>query len=300
MDDRKITVSVIIPTYNNAGYIASAVTSVLVQTCQEYEIIVVDDGSTDETMKVLEPYIKSRAVRYTCQENQGVSCARNKGIKMSNGELVAFLDADDMWMANKLELELEAFRAHPDAGIIHADIRKVFSDNSISRPCRYGLSGDEVGKHSGDVFNDFLSREIYISCSTVMVRKECFDNVGLFDENLSRLGFEDFDMWLRILRYYQAYYIDEAIALYRVRENSMTRDRAKMQRGHEYVIAKITDKFGVSEELRRKASKAMMKEWGMGRYGLINPMHESLRRCRSKLLFVTKPGFGAWHSGRVG
>ncbi|NEP81377.1 MAG: glycosyltransferase family 2 protein, partial [Okeania sp. SIO3B3] len=119
-------VSVIIPVYNGDRYISQAIESVLVQTYRSYEIIVIDDGSTDNTRLVLEPYIED--IRYVYQENQGVSAARNHGIDLARGELIAFLDADDFFLPDKLTGQVGVFDAQPNLGIVHSGWRRVDRD----------------------------------------------------------------------------------------------------------------------------------------------------------------------------
>ncbi|WP_143438568.1 glycosyltransferase family A protein, partial [Hydrocoleum sp. CS-953] len=116
-------VSVIIPVYNCDRYISQAIESILAQTYQSYEIIVIDDGSTDNTRLALQPYIEK--IRYVYQENQGVSAARNHGIDLARGELIAFLDADDFFLPDKLTAQVGVFDAQPNLGIVHSGWRRV-------------------------------------------------------------------------------------------------------------------------------------------------------------------------------
>jgi glycosyltransferase involved in cell wall biosynthesis len=122
-------VSVIIPVYNCPDYVGQAVKSVLNQTYQDYEIIVIDDGSTAETYQALQPYMDS--IRYIYQHNQGVASARNKGIEMAQGKLIAFLDHDDYFLPNKLALQVACFDAQPEVGIVHSGCRRVNAKGEV-------------------------------------------------------------------------------------------------------------------------------------------------------------------------
>ncbi|MGH2271325.1 glycosyltransferase family 2 protein [Anaerohalosphaeraceae bacterium U12dextr] len=182
--------SVIIPTYNRSKYVMKAIDSVLTQTCRDYEIIIVDDGSTDNTKEVLRPYMDK--IQYIYQSNAGVSAARNAGILAAKGEWIAFLDSDDEWFPNKLEAQLEDLVRYPEAVLSCTNV--IFEGNG-SKPIDY--------------FNDCLSLSIsesefirkplfncYAWTSTVLVKRIEVLNVGLFDEDLTI--HEDTDLYFRI------------------------------------------------------------------------------------------------------
>ncbi len=189
-------VSVVIPTYNSGRFIAQAIRSVLGQTYARYEVIVVDDGSTDETKDVLREF--DGHSRYLYQDNRGPSAARNAGIRLARGEYICFLDADDIWAPNKLEVQLTFMEQHPDIGLVFSDEEEVSAEGDI-RPSLLAQSrfySDLVSqKPLQDAFRKLLI-ENCIPTSTVMVRKACFAKAGLFDESL--MVVEDRDMWLRI------------------------------------------------------------------------------------------------------
>ena len=179
-------VSVIIPSYNNANYIARAIDSVLNQTYRDFEIIVVDDGSTDNTKDIVSSY--PNPVKYLGQDNRGPSSARNAGIAASRGEFIAFLDSDDYWLPEKLSIQMDFFRHCPEAVACQTEevwIRKGIRVN----PRRRHL------KPSGDIFESSL-KLCLVSPSSVMLRRSLFSEVGLFDEDLPAC--EDYDLWLRI------------------------------------------------------------------------------------------------------
>ena len=185
-------VSVIIPTYNRAHLIKQSVQSVLEQSYQDFEIIIVDDGSTDNTDQVIRDLGKLVNIVYRYQENQGRSKARNTGLRIATGQYITFLDSDDTYLQNKLQVQVEFLDSHPDIGMVYA-----------SSACE-----DEFGNSLGSQYLAFAQGQIYeqiafcspvtIILPTVMVRREIIEKVGFFDENLNR--FEDTDYWRRISR----------------------------------------------------------------------------------------------------
>ena len=175
------------PTFNRADKVARAISSVLRQTFSPYEIIVIDDGSTDGTMASLSPFRnKIRIIRHSV--NMGVSAARNSGIRASRSPFVAFLDSDDHWMPEKLEIQTGYFKGNP--GAVACQTEEIW--------IRKGLRVNPRKKHlkpSGDIFQQSL-KLCLVSPSAVMLKKSIFDEVGLFDEELPVC--EDYDLWLRI------------------------------------------------------------------------------------------------------
>lgn len=180
-------VSVIIPTFNRAGKISRAISSVLCQTFRDFEIIVVDDGSVDDTAESLTKFEDNiRVIRHS--ENLGVSSARNSGIKASRSPLIAFLDSDDQWMPEKLEVQVGFFRENPDA--VTCQTEEIWIRNGVRvNP------GKRHIKPSGYIFKPSL-KLCLVSPSAVMLKRALLDEVGLFDEGLPVC--EDYDLWLRI------------------------------------------------------------------------------------------------------
>lgn len=179
-------VSVVIPTYNRCALLGEAIDSVLRQQGAAFELIVVDDGSGDDTQKLVESY--GPAVRYVQQPNSGVSAARNRGITMARGEWLAFLDSDDFWLPGKLRLQLEYLAANPDLKLCQTEELWIRNGARLN-PRKYHA------KPSGHCFPRLLERCL-VSPSAVMIHRDVFAEVGLFDEGLPAC--EDYDMWLRI------------------------------------------------------------------------------------------------------
>jgi glycosyltransferase involved in cell wall biosynthesis len=227
-----MSVSAIIPTYNCAHLLPQAIESAIHQSHSLREIIVVDDGSTDRTEECVRPYLSR--IRYVKQENRGLAGARNRGIRESTAEFVAFLDADDVWLFEKTEKQLSAFRSSPDAAL-------AFTDASVISPSGKSMPTFMFGKDARDgyVF-DALLRSSFILPSTVMIRRSCLEEVGLFDEGLRYV--EDVDLWLRISRKYPVKMVAEPLAVWRRQEDGLTAKVVNMAAGHIKVYAKLLSK----------------------------------------------------------
>ena len=207
-------VSVIIPTYNCAQYIGVAVESVLAQTFADYELIVVDDGSTDETADTLKPY--EGRITLIHQENQERSAARNTGIRASSGQYIAFLDSDDIWQPNKLKRQVAILDQYPEVVLTYCQALYVDIDG---RPVEF-VGETASGESGSEIIVADLSRNLLLGNvisgggSTPMVRRAALEEVGLFDEILSYA--EDWDMWMRLSRKGPFAYVPEPLACYRV------------------------------------------------------------------------------------
>lgn len=206
-----LKVSVIIAVYNCADYIVDSVESALNQTYRDFEVIVVDGGSTDGTVEKLEPYLDK--IAFMTQTGKGVANARNEAIKASKGRYIAILDADDKWLPNKLEVQMNYLKKHPEIGLLFSD--EYYYDSEGSYRGRWFK--DRVKIYTGYVF-DKLFENNFIGALTALIKRECFDQVGYFNEDLFYA--EDTEMWLRIAKEYQIGYIDEPLAVCRFRPES--------------------------------------------------------------------------------
>lgn len=176
--ESKPSVSVIIPVYNGEKYLDDSIKSILQQTIQPLEIIVVNDGSTDGTEKIAKKY--GDVIRYVYQQNGGVAAARNKGLELVRGEYIAFIDADDIWVENKLELQLELFRKNPDHDMVIGLLKRI-----------------PFSKMSKIIHEESKNGEYVLQFGCAILKKKIFDKVGIFDESMI-IG-EDVDLFLRIL-----------------------------------------------------------------------------------------------------
>jgi glycosyltransferase involved in cell wall biosynthesis len=196
-------VSVVIPTYNRAWCLREAVDSALTQEFADFELVVVDDGSTDDTRQVLKGY--GDRVTVLSLENRGVSAARNAGIAAARGALIAFLDSDDLWLPGKLRRQVEFFASHPEALICQTE-ELWFKHGRRVNP------GKRHRKRGGMIFEPSLELCL-VSPSAVMVRRELFERVGCFDEELPAC--EDYDLWLRVGCRYPVHLIDTPLIVKR-------------------------------------------------------------------------------------
>ena len=209
-------VSIIIPTYNRATSLGTAIQSVLNQTYKDFEIIVVDDFSSDNTEKVVREFQDQRISFIRHPENRGSGCARNTGIDRAKGRFIAFQDSDDIWLPGKLMKQIEALsKACDEVGVVYTGyIRK---DSGVEKyfPESY------VKEKQNNILRQLVRGNI-VGTPTAIVKRECFEKAGLFDEELSNL--EDWELWLRIAKDYLFIFIDEPLVIASLGYDSITRN----------------------------------------------------------------------------
>lgn len=238
------TVSVVIPTYNYGRFIAEAITSVLAQTRPASEIIVVDDGSTDDTKEIVGGF--GPEIKYLSQGNVGVSAARNRGLTESTGDLIAFLDADDTWEATKLEKQVAKFSEDPAIGMVHCGMREF--DAETGEIIRLHLEGGEEG-----VAENLLLWEgpvIVGPGGTVVFSRRALDEVGGFDTRM-KCG-EDWDLCYRVARKFRVGFVPEPLVNYRSHAVAAHLNVREMERGMSLFYEKAFSDPTVSH-LRRRA-----------------------------------------------
>ncbi len=219
------TVSVIVPTYNTIAYLPDAIESILQQTFEDFEILLVNDGSTDSTAEWAKKITDPR-VRYIEQNNQGLSAARNTGLDLAQGRYVAFLDADDVWEPTKLDKQVALLETNPDIGMVHSWV--WFMDGE-------GRSTGRIWKTQaeGMALAHLLQRND-VAVLSALVRRECFARIGGFDIALRSL--EDWDLWLRLAVNDSIAVIREPLAYYRQLPGSMSRNCEVMEASFKTVI----------------------------------------------------------------
>ena len=222
------TVSVIIPTYNRAWAIREALDSILAQDYHDFEIVVVDDGSTDNTQQILESYQNVSIVK---QDHSGVSVARNAGIARAAGRFIAFLDSDDSWLPGKLSAQVGFFRSNPDALICQTEEIWIKNGVRINPKKRHK-------KYSGMIFERCLELCI-VSPSAVMMRRGLFDEIGRFDETLP-VG-EDYDLWLRVSCRFPVHLIRAPLVIKRGGHPDQLSGRPCMDRFRIHALTKILE-----------------------------------------------------------
>lgn len=220
-------VSVVIPAYNAMAYLPETVESVLRQTFTDFEVLIIDDGSSDNIVQwasgLVDPHVK-----LISQKNQGLPGARNTGIAQAQGEYIAFLDADDLWEQTKLEKQVRCLDDNPAVGLVHTWM--VLVDEQGKSTGRVMPSNAE-----GDVWKQLAEKNV-IACPSVIVRRCCFETVGVFDRSLRSL--EDWDMWIRIATRYPFAVIKEPLAYYRQLPGSMSKNCQVMEQAFYIVIEK--------------------------------------------------------------
>lgn len=240
-------VSVILPTCNRAWIVAEAIDSVLAQEYAPFELIVVDDGSTDDTVKLLAGY--GDRIRVISQENRGVSAARNRGIQAAKGNLLAFIDSDDCWLPGKLARQVAYMNAHPEMAICQTEEYWIRNGRRVNPGLRHQ-------KQAGDIFVASLALCL-ISPSAVMLRRDLIDAVGDFDETLPAC--EDYDLWLRVTCQYPVGLIDTPLIVKRGGHADQLSRSPALDRYRIYAIQKVMA-GGKLNEAQYRAAAAMLAE----------------------------------------
>lgn len=251
-------VSVIIPTYNREHLIIRSLKSAISQTYTNIEIIVVDDGSNDGTENIVCSIEDSRIFYLKHEINKGANIARNTGISISKGKYIAFLDSDDEWFPNKLEIQVAVFLkcSNPKIGVVYSGFYK--SENEIKQYIPPISSQKE-----GNIHKDLL-RGNFIITPSVLIKKECFDRVGLFDEHFCRL--EDWELWIRISKHYDFKFINLplGIAHYRSKkllDDHLSNDEHKILTAMELLLVKYSSDFYSDKDLLANFYSSMGKKF---------------------------------------
>jgi glycosyltransferase involved in cell wall biosynthesis len=278
---RKPLVSVIMPAYNASSTIDSAIRSILNQTYKDWELIVIDDGSTDNTADLIQSF-NHPGILLIKQENQGQSGARNTGIDSSKGEYIAFLDADDLWEEDKLREQIDCFKkAKHELGFVHTGYRE-FDDKKEYKPKPLRFVRKKQLK--GFVFDDLVIHN-FVGVLTVMIPRKILDEVGVFDKSL--INSPDWDLWLRITRKYPVDYVDKSLARYRLNPHGLS----KNYESYEKNLWMLLERHLLTEELpegRRKRGLWLYYRHmthGFARNGNFKKSFENLRKtCKTRPL----------------
>jgi glycosyltransferase involved in cell wall biosynthesis len=228
-------ISVVIPVYNNETTIEETIESVLSQSFSDLELIVINDGSQDSTLKIVSSILDPR-LKVFSYPNAGLAATRNRGISHASGEYISFIDADDLWTADKLEAQFKALQANPQAAVAYSWTDWIDESGQFLRP------GGHISVN-GDVFATLLLRDFVESGSNPLIRAEALAEVGGFDESLPAV--EDWDMWLRLAAGYEFVCVPSPQILYRVSSSSMSSNVWKMEAGSLQVIERA---FAVAPE----------------------------------------------------
>lgn len=207
-------VSVILPTYNMGAYVGGAIQSILDQSVPHWELLVIDDGSSDSTRDVVAPYLIDGRIKYHYQPNAGLSAARNAGLALARGSYIGLIDADDLWLPTKLALQLPILERSASVGVVYGRIQRIDSNG-----VRFG--DDRTPGFSGNITNR-LFKFNFVPVGTALFRRSATAIVGGFDERL-RMA-EDWDFWLRMSVHYEFHFVEEKMYLYRVWDGQMSKN----------------------------------------------------------------------------
>ena len=233
----KLTVSVIIPTYNRAHLIGRAIKSVLNQTYQDFELIIINDGSTDNTEEIIKDFQKKdERIKYICHgKNKGGSAARNTGIKVARGEYIAFQDADDEWLPEKLKKQMEIFKnTSSNVGLVYTGFWIIRDNQKTYIPQSW------VKQKDGDIYIELL-KDNFVGTPTILIKKKCFQKVGVFDETLPRL--QDWELVIRLSKYYNFKCIDEPLLISYYTTDSISANYKALIEAHELILTKHYKNF---------------------------------------------------------
>ena len=262
-------ISVIIPTYNCAQYIAEAIESVLNQAFKDIEIIVVDDGSTDNTREILNLYIEKNIIKYIFQENKGPGAARNAGIKASGGRFLAFLDADDILLPKSLERKVEFLEKNRGVYLVFSD---YFKQNDFDSLPKVGFlkernllnifnsaiekrEDDEIVFNHKKYFEIAIKDYVYIHTCGVLLRRVLIDRIGLFRTDFS-IG-EDNEFWFRICNQYDIGYIDKPLYLYRTYASNLTKNKLKFSENAIKYYDFMLKSYGTNGSIKKALNKRL-------------------------------------------
>jgi glycosyltransferase involved in cell wall biosynthesis len=232
-------VSVIIPCYNQSKYLGQALASVFSQTYEKIEVIVVNDGSTDDIEGALALYAHHRSMRVIDQENQGLPNARNRGLSLARGDFIQFLDADDWLHPEKIDRAVGAFEAHPQVGLVYCDYFLVYNDRDLSEQ---NTVGDRCADpHNPELFQTWWIQGVFPPCAA-LVRKKWIDIGGGFHADLP--AFADYEWWMRLSALgCQAYYLPARLAYYRQHEGSITADPQRLHAALQLARSEFARRF---------------------------------------------------------
>jgi len=237
-------VSVLVPSFNYGRYLPLTLRSILSQSHSDLELIITDDCSSDESRAIAEEYrrLDSRVRAVFHDSNRGLAASRNSALAISSGEFVAFCDADDIWLPDKLKIQLEYLRNRPEVGLTHSDALIMDRDGNLTGQLFSALMHRKRQATSGNLFEELCQRNFFC-VPTVVVRRQAIMRIGGFAESLRSL--EDWVCWAKISRHYPIHYTSDALAKYRVHPASLSADSRTMcqyrTRASALILTELTD-----------------------------------------------------------
>jgi len=266
-------VSVIMPVYRGERFIAAAIESVLAQAYRDFEIVIVNDGSPDESARIISQFLPHPQIRYIEQQNAGVAAARNAGVAHANGAFIGLLDQDDLWLPNKLARQVSYLYSHPEIGLVHTRVKCIDGDGA-PRSCAGAIG---VYPYEGLCAGRLLLGNV-IAPVTVLLRSECIDDVGTFDQRFAPA--DDWELWMRIARRHPIGFIDEETACYRFHGENVSSDQLKMQRAVLNIIDAICERFPDVAESVSPAELAYARSVALG--GAAEALEERGRKAEAR------------------
>lgn len=281
-------VTIILPTYNRAHLVSRAVTSVLNQTYQDFELIIVDDCSIDNTEEIIENFCKQdqRVICIKHSRNKGGNAARNTGIKAARAEYIAFQDSDDEWLPGKLEKQVELLEnmSRDEAGVVYTAFWRIEGKDKTYNP-------GNIKNKEGNIQAELLKGN-FITTPSVLIKKECFEKAGLFDEDFPRL--QDWEMWLRVAKYYHFKYINEPLLNSYYYADSISANSQALIKALELIVTKYFTEIGKERKLLAKyyidIATLFLKDGNMGkgrRYLIKSLTVDPFRLKRIVILFLS-------------
>ena len=236
------------PVYNGEDFLDRSIKSVLRQTYQNWELLLIDDGSEDDSARIIERYLEDDRIKFLKNDsNSGISATRNKGINNSNGEYIALLDQDDEWFADKLQKQVKALNGLGyDYGLIYSNLEVRFDNGDVTERKK------EIEPEPTIIENlELMLLRNLISSPTVLIRKEVLDDVGLFDDSI-KWGGDDYDLWIRIAHKYKFFYIDEVLCIRHEHQKNYSADKKRMMLRTIELAEKYIREFGLNPDIKKR------------------------------------------------
>jgi len=298
------TVAIILPTWNRADLVRCAISSVLGQSWTDWELVVVDDGSTDATADSVAPFLRECRIKYLSRPHQGQAAARNAGVRATSAPLVCFLDSDDYWSPTKLEEQVTEAQRNPSAAVIFGEEDEVDVDGRV-------LTKRRMKRSSGDVLIPLLW-DNFVPMSASMVRRSALESVGGLDESLRRA--DDYDLWLRLSLSHRFLYVPRTWSFCRVMPNQISSDKEGRFAANELIVERILaradDRLSprVAREARcrlqvrrsRYYSSAMLRSKAIRsavRAIVLLPWREAPWRALGRALLLSSGRIAPWRRG---
>lgn len=277
-------VSIIIPTYNRSRLIGRTIKSILEQTYMDFEIVVIDDCSNDDTANIIAGFNDARIKYIYLSQHKGASFARNEGIKIAFGEFIAFADSDDVWLKEKLEKQVHILSTAPDdLGLVYSAVWKVSGKRKVLFPGK-----NLRAKRSGDIHKELLFGN-FVPIH-VLLRKECLGRVGMFDEKLPRL--QDWDLWLRLSKKYKFLYLNEPLATEFKTSDSISGNNFYLMEGLEIIVKKFLKELSAYPNMLAKYYYCLGR--GFYQNGQKNKSKEYLEKALELSPYDLKYMFYVW------